>query len=149
MRSGGEAQNCNTSFSRITLLRSGCAIHLTHRLVWERIYLMTSLPEFSSAICSSFVKRKLIDVWLYKVEIFHVKMLKRLKSNPSYFIVWCDGFSGVVVSKLASGIQVRGFKPDRSRWIFTGVKSLSMPSSGGEVKESVPCHSFAACKRTW
>jgi len=23
-----------------------------------------------------------------------------------------------------------------------------MPSSGGEVKESVPCPSFAACKRT-
>jgi len=23
-----------------------------------------------------------------------------------------------------------------------------MPSSGGEVKESVPCHRFAACQRT-
>jgi len=32
--------------------------------------------------------------------------------------------------------------------IFTGVKILSMSSSGGEVKESVPCPSFAACKRT-
>ena len=29
-----------------------------------------------------------------------------------------------------------------------GVKILSMPSSGGEVKESVTCPSFAACKRT-
>ena len=28
------------------------------------------------------------------------------------------------------------------------VKILSTPSSGGEVKESVPCASFAACKRT-
>jgi hypothetical protein len=27
-------------------------------------------------------------------------------------------------------------------------KILSMPSFGGEVKESVPCPSFAACKRT-
>jgi len=27
-------------------------------------------------------------------------------------------------------------------------KILSMPSSGGEVKESVPCLSFAGCKRT-
>ena len=59
-----------------------------------------------------------------------------------------DGFGGLVVSMLASGTQVRGFKPDRNRWIFTGVKILSMPSSGGEVKESVPCPSFAACKRT-
>ena len=31
---------------------------------------------------------------------------------------------------------------------FSEVKILSMPSSGGEVKESVPCPSFAACKRT-
>ena len=59
-----------------------------------------------------------------------------------------DGFGGLVVSMLASGTQVRGFKPGRNRWIFTGVKILSMPSSGGEVKESVPYPSFAACKRT-
>ena len=47
-----------------------------------------------------------------------------------------------------SGTQVCGFKPGRSRWIFTVVKIFSMPSSGAEVKESVPCPSFAACKRT-
>ena len=57
-------------------------------------------------------------------------------------------FVGHVVSMLASGTQVCGFKPGRSRWIFTGVKILSMPSSGGEVKESLPCPSFAACQRT-
>ena len=59
-----------------------------------------------------------------------------------------DGFGGLVVSMLASGTQVCGFKPGRSRWIFTDVKILSMPSSRGEVKESVPCHSFVACQRT-
>ena len=59
-----------------------------------------------------------------------------------------NGLGGLVVSMLASGTQVCGFKPGRSRWIFTGVKILNMPSSGGEVKESVPCPSFAACKRT-
>ena len=59
-----------------------------------------------------------------------------------------DGFGGQVVSMLASGTQVCGFKPGQSRWIFMGIKILSMPSSGGEVKESVPCPSFAACKRT-
>ena len=31
---------------------------------------------------------------------------------------------------------------------FSDLKILSMPSSGREVKESVPCPSFAACKRT-
>ena len=53
-----------------------------------------------------------------------------------------DGFGGLV----ASGTQVCGFKPGRSRWIFTGVKILSLPSSGEEVKESVPFPSFAAYK---
>ena len=62
--------------------------------------------------------------------------------------VMLDGFGGLVVSMLASGTQVRGLKSGRRRWIFMGVKILSMPSSGGEVKESVPCPSFAACKRT-
>ena len=64
---------------------------------------------------------------------------------PNYFIIsqtryntvgpLHDSFGGLVVSMLASGTQVCGFKPGRSRWVFTGVKILSMPSSGGEVKE--------------
>ena len=46
-----------------------------------------------------------------------------------------DGFGGLVVSILASGTRVPGFKTGRS------------PNFGGEVKESVPYPSFAACKR--
>jgi len=65
---------------------------------------------------------------------------------------WClfiaSLFGGLVVSMLASGTQVCGFKRGRSRWIFMGVKFLSMLSYGGEVKEFVPCPSFAACQRT-
>jgi hypothetical protein len=46
-----------------------------------------------------------------------------------------DGFDGLVVSMLASGSRVRGFEPDRSRWIFFRCeKFLCMPSFGGEVK---------------
>ena len=51
-------------------------------------------------------------------------------------------------SVLAFSIQVHGFKPGRSRQIFKGKKILSTPSFGGEVKPSVPCHRFAACKRS-
>jgi len=40
------------------------------------------------------------------------------------------------VSVLAFGTQVRGFKPGRKK------------SFGGEVKPSVPCCRFAACKRS-
>ena len=50
-------------------------------------------------------------------------------------------------SVLAFSTQVRGFKPGRSRRIFKGEKILSKPPFGGEVKPSVPCRRFAACKR--
>jgi hypothetical protein len=36
-----------------------------------------------------------------------------------------DGFDGLVVSMLASGSRIRGFDPDRSRWIFNDVKKSS------------------------
>jgi hypothetical protein len=71
------------------------------------------------------------------------------KKSLLHLSFYHDGFGGLVVSMLASGTQGRGFKPGRSRWIFTNVKKiLSMPSFGGEVKESVKCPSFAACERT-
>ena len=49
---------------------------------------------------------------------------------------------------LAFSTQVCGFKPGRSRRIFKGEKIRSTPSFGGEVKPSVPCRRFAACKRS-
>ena len=77
----------------------------------------------------------------------------RLKKEYSYTSTPPLGLRGLFWGELylyllASGTQVCGFKPGRSRSIFTGVKILSMPYSGGEVKESLPCPSFAACKRT-
>jgi hypothetical protein len=56
------------------------------------------------------------------------------KHITSWLNQWLDGFSGLVVCILASGSRVRGFKPDRNRWIFLCIKILSMPSFGGEVK---------------
>ena len=47
-----------------------------------------------------------------------------------------------------STTQVCGFKPGRSPRIFRAKKILSTPSFGGEVKPSVPCRRFAACKRS-
>jgi hypothetical protein len=46
-----------------------------------------------------------------------------------------DGFGGLVVSMLASGSRVRGFDPDRSRWIFSDAKKSSacLPSEGSKI----------------
>ena len=52
------------------------------------------------------------------------------------------------VSVLAFGTQVRRFKLGRSRRIFRAKKILNAPFFGGEVKPSVPCRKFTACKRT-
>jgi hypothetical protein len=57
-------------------------------------------------------------------------------------------FSGLGVSVLAFGTQVCRFRPGRSRRIFKGKKILSIPSFGGEVKPSVSCRRFTACKRS-
>jgi hypothetical protein len=54
------------------------------------------------------------------------------------------GFGGLVVSMLAPGTQVRGFKTPAKLSDFSGKK---MPSFGGEVKSLVPCRRFVACKR--
>jgi hypothetical protein len=51
-------------------------------------------------------------------------------------------------SALPLSAQVRGFKPGRSCQDFQGRKILSMLSFGGEVKPSVPCRRFTACKRS-
>jgi hypothetical protein len=48
----------------------------------------------------------------------------------------------------ATGPKVRGFDPDRGRWIFKGDKNPEHHFFGGEVKLSVPCCRFTACKRT-
>ena len=69
-----------------------------------------------------------------------------LHSNiRGYYDVWLRWSRGSV---LAFSTQVRGFKTGRSRRIFKGQKILSTPSFGGEVKPSVPCRRFAACKRS-
>ena len=102
-------------------------------------------------------KTVFIEVFLsaYRQLLSHQYLFKLIIScNTStwHCVFWATissyDFGGLVVSMLTSGTQVRRFKPSRSRWVFTGVKILNMPSSGGEVKESVPCPRFAACKRT-
>ena len=51
-----------------------------------------------------------------------------------------------MVSMLASGTPSSRVRTRPKPLDFAGVRIiLSMPSFGGEVKESVPCSSFVAC----
>jgi hypothetical protein len=49
---------------------------------------------------------------------------------------------GLVVSVLAIGPKVHGFKPGHGRCIFKGDKILSMTSFGEEVKPSAACRNI-------
>jgi hypothetical protein len=57
--------------------------------------------------------------------IAHLKICVR---SIAYF----DGFGRLVVSILATGTRVRGFKPSRNRWIFRASEksSVCLPSEG-------------------
>src|SRR5215470_19410872 len=71
-----------------------------------------------------------------------INVLEYYLIKINFFLPWSRG------SVLAFSTQVRGFKPGRSLRIFRAKKILSTPSFGGEVKPSVPCRRFAACKRS-
>ena len=65
------------------------------------------------------------DVWR------DVYYLISFSCASSVWYLWLDGFGGLVVSMLASGTQVYGFKPGRSRWIFrTWKSSVCLPPEG-------------------
>ena len=99
-------------------------------------FLYNVLPE-TFLVLTNIDRHIFINVHWYSCQV--TVILERLR--------WSRG------SVLAFSTQVRGFKPGRSRRIFQGEKILSTPSFGGEVKPSVPCRRFTACKRflnvTW
>jgi hypothetical protein len=64
------------------------------------------------------------------------------------YMLFKVALGGLVVSVLATGSKVRGFDPDRGRWIFKGDKNPEHHFLRREVKPSVPCRRFTACKRT-
>ena len=94
--------------------------------------------------------KSLIKRCVFRWFLLHMHIRMHLSNNVQYSssvshsqrLRWSRG------SVLAFGTQVRGFKPDRSRWIFQGEKILSTPSFTGEVKPSVPCRRFTVFKRS-
>ena len=83
-----------------------------------------------------------IDGWSWETGLWNLVLLLVLLLLLFERLRWSR------CSVLTFSTQVRGFKPGRSRQISKGEKILSTPSFGGEVKPSVPCRRFAACKRS-
>jgi hypothetical protein len=86
---------------------------------------------------------KIVERQRYIVKISFRAIFLTLISKPkSERFRWSRG------SVLAFGTQVRGFTPCRSRRIFRAKKILTTSFFGGEVKPSVSCRNFTACKRS-
>jgi hypothetical protein len=66
---------------------------------------------------------------LYTCSIWYCHSLREFVVTVPYA---ADGFGGLVVSILATGTRVRGFKPGRSLWIFrySEKSSVCLPSEG-------------------
>ena len=91
---------------------------------------------------------RLLSLLSYTLRHVHRNFL--LDRNTSMYITTLNnyiqsGFGGLEVSVLASGTLVQT-RPKPSD--FSGEKILTAPSFGGEVKPSVRCRKFTACKRT-
>jgi hypothetical protein len=96
----------------------------------------------SVSACSKHIARQWDSSWSRRRES------RWLFSGLLYRVIWRSWRP-----RWSSGYRAchctHGFKPDRGRWIFMGdKKSLARTSFGGEVKPSVPCRRFTACKRT-
>jgi hypothetical protein len=79
------------------------------------------------------------------LQLTNISYIRYVSHDSSQFLFsnpWSRG------SVLASNTQVRGFKSGRSRRNFKGEKIHSTLSFGGEVRPSVACRIFAACKRS-
>ena len=75
-------------------------------------------------------------------------MAHYIKYKPYY-----SGFGGLEVACWPLVPKFAGSNPAEDVGFFRAKKILSTPSFGGEVKPSVPCRRFTACKRflnaTW
>ena len=71
-----------------------------------------------------------------------ILMLQHLKK----YIIEDSG--GPVVIILATGPEVRGFKPGLGRWIFSEIKNREYDFLRKRIKPWVPYRIFTACKRT-
>jgi hypothetical protein len=59
------------------------------------------------------------------------KWLHMLIQSKPVITKWLVALGGLVVSVLATGSKVRGFKPGRGRWILRVIKSVArLPSEG-------------------
>jgi len=69
-------------------------------------------------------------------------------TNQANFTGTFSGFGGLEVACWPLVPKFAGSHPAEAVGFLGRKKILSTPSFGGEIKPSVPCRSFTACKRS-
>ena len=80
------------------------------------------------------------------VSLLWLGLKQKLRGISEVYCAW-NGFGGLGVACWPLVPKFAGSNPAEAVG-FKGKKLLSTPSFGGEVKPSVPCRRFAACKRS-
>ena len=135
----------NDSVSLLPRLTLFAEATITRRLLIQLFYaafrqLVPSQILFT--IKSGFVASYLNTANFYSewpLKLVFAALISNVRSNTS-------GYSGLVVARCLQVPKFAGSNPAEAVRIFKGEKS-SAPSFGGEVKPSVRCRRFTACKR--
>ena len=77
-----------------------------------------------------------------------MKFIIRILNSLSTYIQRISGFGGLGVACWPLVPKFAGSNPAEAVGFLRAKKILITPSFGGEVKPSVPCRRFAACKRS-
>jgi hypothetical protein len=139
---------------KVVILRQGYNLPPDHCLVSGRRFSYVDISNRRLWIPVG-IERSLKVGWVWCHSSWD-RSFSRFNVSPHVLDVLCSrsysstyltvALGELVVSVLATGPKVRGFDPDRGRWIF---KIRSTTSFGGEVKPSVPCRRFTTCKRSF
>ena len=79
---------------------------------------------------------------------FYMNRANELARSAYMYVCRNVGFSGLGVACWPLVPKFAGSNPAEAVGFLRGEKILRTPSFGGEVKPSVPCRRFAACKRS-
>ena len=95
-----------------------------------------SIAPFSYIALNTATHKKMEQLRRAKTELDILTVWKYVYSKPYH-----SGFGGL-------GVACLSLVPKFAVGFFQGEKILSTPSLRGEVKSSVPCRRFTACKRS-
>ena len=87
-------------------------------------------------------------LWPSSVYFYKGTLKRRIKIKYRCLIICFRGFGGLELACCPLVPKFAGSNPNIAVGFFQGEKILSTPFFGGEVKPSVPCRRFTACKRS-